>query len=124
MGKEGAKVWFIPDAYLPSSGSGAKYESHEAICVLNTSNINANLRLTFYYEDRDPLQDVLVNVGAKRSKHIRLDHPEELGGVRLRRDVPYSIRVESDAYVSLQYSRLDVTQPNYALMTTIPYFEG
>lgn len=123
MVKEGAKKWFIPDAYLPSSGLGEQYEGHEAICVLNTTSQNAELALSFYFSDRDPWEDILLIVPAKRSRHIRLDHPEDLGGTVLPRDVPYGIKIESDTNVSVQYSRLDVAQPNYTLMTTIPYFE-
>ncbi|WP_206811913.1 sensory rhodopsin transducer [Paradesulfitobacterium ferrireducens] len=123
MGKEGAKVWFIPDAYLPSSGKGEKYEGHEAICVLNTTSKNAALQLSFYFSDHDPWENIVVVVPAKRSKHIRLDHPEDLGGTVIPRDVPYGIKIESDTNVSVQYSRLDVAQPNFTLMTTIPYYE-
>jgi len=122
-GFEGAKVWFIPDAYLPSSGKGDNYEGHEAVCVLNTTTQEANLNFSFYFTDCEPLENVIVKVGAKRSKHIRLDHPEELGGVTLPQDVPYGIKLTSDTNVIVQYSRLDVAQPNYTLMTTIPYFE-
>ncbi|MHB1405835.1 MAG: sensory rhodopsin transducer [Desulfitobacteriaceae bacterium] len=124
MLREGAKVWLIPDAYLPSSGKGEKYEGHEAICVLNTTSQDAMLSLSVYFSDRDPWENIAIDVPAKRSRHIRLDHPEELGGTVIPRDVPYGIKIESDTNISVQYSRLDVTQPNYTLMTTIPYYEA
>ena len=50
--------------------------------------------------------------------------PADLGGVVVPRDVCYGIEVASDVPIIVQYSRLDVTQPNFTLMTTIPYAEG
>lgn len=119
----GAKRWYIPDAYLPSTGQGEKWESHESVCVLNRSEQTAELTFHFYFEDRDPIRGVRVSIPAQRCKHIRLDRPEQLGGIVLPRDVPYAIELESSQDVIVQYSRLDVTQPNFTLMTTIPYFD-
>ena len=52
-----------------------------------------------------------MTVGAERTRHIRLDHPEEFGGIDLPRGIPYAIRVESDAPVCIQHSRLDTSRP-------------
>ncbi|KLU62901.1 anabaena sensory rhodopsin transducer [Peptococcaceae bacterium CEB3] len=122
-GTNGAKKWFIPDAYLPSSGLGEVHQGHEAICVLNVTSFQAMLNISFFFSDREPLENIIVTVGAKRCLHLRLDHPDEIAGIVLTRDVPYGIKIESDTHIIVQYSRLDVTQPNYALMTTVPYFE-
>jgi hypothetical protein len=119
---EGAKVWLIPDGYLASPpGDGKPYQSHEAICVLNTGKEDAHLLIDFYFEDRPPITDVAVSVVGERTFHIRLDKPEHLSGVVLPRDVPYAMRVRSDAPVVVQHSRLDTTQTNLTLMTTIAY---
>jgi hypothetical protein len=119
----GKQNWYIPDAYLGSTGRGERFESHEAVCVLNHNSESVELNFTFYYEDREPIENVRVRIDGKRCKHIRLDSPDQLGGIVLLRDVPYAIVIEADRDVIVQYSRLDVTQPNYSLMTTIPYFE-
>lgn len=119
---EGRKVWLIPDAYLPEVGSG-KYVGHEAICILNTGDEPANVQLDFYFEDRDPIKGVPVQVGPERTWHLRLDHPENLGGLELPREVPYAIRVRSDVNIVVQHSRLDVTQSNMALFTTMGWTE-
>ncbi len=117
---EGAKVWLVPDAYLPEKISD-ELPGHEAVCILNTSEQPAHVVLTFYFEDRDPIRDVRVTVGAERTLHLRLDKPEMLNGVQLPRLVPYAIRLQSDIPIVVQHSRLDVTQPNLALFTTIAY---
>jgi len=117
---QGKRVWLIPDAYLPERGSG-KYEGHEAVCLLNTGSTPANVFLDFYFEDRDPIKDVAVTLGAERTWHIRLDNPSNLGGVEIPREVPYAIRVRSDVNIVVQHSRLDVTQTNMALFTTMAW---
>ncbi len=117
---EGARVWLIPDGFIPQESSGA-HESHEAICVLNTSGRDANLYISFYFEDREPVRDVSVTVPAERTRHIRTDQPEQVGGTEVPRGVPYAVRVESDVLITVQHSRMDTTQPALSLMTAMAY---
>ena len=116
---EGARMWHIPDGYLPSASSGA-FESHEAICVLNTGKEDAELTIEFFFEDREPLVGG-AQVPTRRTRHIRTDHPDELGGVQIPRGVPYAIRITSNVPVTVQHSRLDTTQSAMALMTTLAF---
>lgn len=117
----GKTHWYVPDAYLPSSGQGQTWEGHESVCVLNVGKKDATLTFAFYFEDRPAITDVEVPMPGKSCRHIGMHKPEQLGGLELPRDVPYGIEVVSDRPVIVQYSRLDVTQPNFTLMTTIPY---
>ena len=117
---EGARVWLVPDGYVPEESSGTQ-ESHEAICVLNTSLEEARLSVSFYFEDRDPIKDVSVVVPSERTRHVRTDWPEQLGGVEIPRGVPYAVRVVSDVPVTVQHSRMDTTQAALSLMTTLAY---
>lgn len=114
---EGARVWLIPDGYIPEESSGSQ-ESHEAICVLNTSTEEARLSISFYFEDRDPIKDVAVVVPPERTRHLRTDG---IDGAMLPRGVPYAIRVESTVPVTVQCSRMDTTQPALSLMTALAY---
>ena len=109
------KTWFIPDAFLPAAGNGPPY-GHEAVCILNTSGQDAHVQLDLYFEDRAPIKGIIVTVGAERSRHIRMDDPANLAGTVVPRETPYAIRVVSDEPITVQYSRLDVTQPNFSLM--------
>lgn len=114
---EGARVWLVLDGFVPEESSGSQ-ESHEAICVLNTSERDARLSISFYFEDRDPVKDLSVTVPAERTRHIRTDGIE---GVEMPRGAPYAVRVESDVSVIVQHSRMDTTQPALSLMTAIAY---
>ena len=123
MKAAGKKTWYIPDAYNPSSGQGEAWESHDCVSILNVGELDANIRLAFYFEDRKPEENIALIVPAKHCKHVQMNRPELLGGYFVPRDEPYAIMVESNVNIIVQYSRLDVTQPNLALMTAIPYSE-
>jgi hypothetical protein len=114
---EGARVWLVPDGFIPEESSGSQ-QSHEAICVLNTSAEEARLSISFYFEDREPVKDVAVVVPPERTRHIRTDG---MGGAEIPRGVPYAIRIESSVPVTVQCSRMDTTQPALSLMTAMAY---
>jgi hypothetical protein len=120
MPAEGATIWLIPDAYLPAVGQGP-LPGHEAVCLLNTSKKAAHLEMDFFFEDREPCLGVPITVGPQRTLHVRTDKPEQLKGFAVPRQVPYAIRVRSDIPVVVQYSRLDATQSNLALMTSLGF---
>jgi hypothetical protein len=116
----GKKVWLIPDAFL-NSVSQNKNISHEAICVVNTSDVDAKIDLTLFFEDRDAITDFSSQCGAMKTHHIRLDKIRSAEGKQIPHDVPYAILVESNTPIVVQYSRLDTSSPEMALMTTIAY---
>lgn len=122
MSPDGAKVWFIPDAYLATPAvDDPVYKNHEAICVINATAVDAELRLDFYFADRDPIEDVQVTVPAKRCYHIRMDIPEQVGGYVIPLDTPYGVRVRSSTPIVVQYSRMYATTHNISLMTTMAH---
>jgi len=115
----GHTYWVIPDGYIPPDSSGA-LESHESICVLNTGGEDATLEITIYFEDRDPLEHMQAEVPARRTKHIRTASLRA-GEESIPSGVPYAITVSSNVPVIIQYSRLDTTQPELALMSVMAY---
>lgn len=116
----GKKVWLIPDAFLHSVSKNENV-SHEAICVLNTSDLDATINLTLYFEDREKITDFSSFCGAGKTHHIRLDKIRSPKGEGIPYDVPYAILVESNVEIVVQYSRLDTSAVEMALMTTIAY---
>lgn len=116
----GKKTWLIPDNYL-NSVSLNDWNSHESVCVLNTGNNDAKIRMTLYFEDRDCRDDFVSECKAGRAHHIRLDKLKSTGGEPIPRDVPYAILLESDVPLVVQYSRLDTSRMELALMTTMAY---
>jgi hypothetical protein len=116
----GHKTWIIPDGYLPDKSNGI-HPSHESVCVLNTGGTDAEIKLTLYFEDRPPSASFISKCGAKRTHHIRLDRMKDADGNQIPRAVPYSIVVESSCPVIVQHTRLDTSQSELALMTTMAY---
>jgi hypothetical protein len=113
---------YVPDAFLPADSSRGVV-SHESACLLNAAERDARLALTFFFEDREPVGPVELTLGARRTRHIRLNDPSVLGGLELPLGVPFAYCVESDVPVVLQHSRLDTSAGAYTLSTTIAYGE-
>jgi hypothetical protein len=116
----GKRTWLIPDGFMPPKSTGDQV-SHEAVCVLNVGNEDAEIRLTFYFEDREPMDRFKSSCGARRTHHIRLDRLKDADGITIPLGVPYAIQVASSVPVIVQHSRLDTTQEALALFTTMGY---
>lgn len=93
--------------------------SHEAVCILNASGQAAQVKITVYFEDREPAGPYPIEIGARRTRHVRLDElsdPEPIP-----KDTNYSMIVESDTPIVVQHSRLDSRQAENALMTSMAF---
>ena len=120
MSNLGKTEWIIPDGFMSDTVS-ERFVSHEAVCVLNLNDECATVELEIYFEDREPLVGFVAECSSKRCNHIRLDKIENKDGVKIPHEVPYAIYVKSNIPVVVQHSRLDVSQPDMTLMTTIAY---
>ena len=116
----GKKVWLVPDTYLNSVSKNENL-SHEAICVINTSDVDAEIKMTLFFEDRDARTDFSSFCPAMKTHHIRMDKLRNANGEQIPRDTPYAVLLESNTPIVCQYSRLDTSAPEMALMTTIAY---
>ncbi len=116
----GKKQWVIPDGFMSDSKKG-DLVSHEAVCVLNLSDTAAEIAITIFFEDRVPLKGFTASCMPQRTNHIRLDKIVSKDGVKIPHEVPYAVLVESNTPIICQQSRMDVTQSEMALMTTIAY---
>lgn len=111
--------WYIPDAYYPGVSAGSTYVSHEAVCFLNETTVDADVKLTLYFEDRDKMTGFSAVVPRERTVHLRLDKLVSADGKRIPQDVPYAIVIESDVQLKVQYTRVDTTQAELAISTTM-----
>ncbi len=115
----GRKTWLIPDCFLDPVSN--RQVSHEAICVINTSEVTAEIKLTLFFEDRGADTSFSSSCPSMRTHHIRMDKLKNAEGEGIPLGVPYAMLVESNTPIVVQYSRLDTAQPELALMTTIAY---
>ena len=53
----GRKRWAIPDGYIPATSAtdDPDMKSHETVSMLNTGDRDANVEITIYFTDRDPV---------------------------------------------------------------------
>jgi len=112
----GYKLWYIADGWLPRKDKNGNpdFESHEAIMILNCNEKNAEIMMDIYYEDKDPIKNIKLEVPARRVKCFRMDHPEEIGGIKIKSLEQYALRFKSNIEVIVQYGKIDLTQPNLA----------
>ena len=116
----GKNVWLIADGFMSNTKTD-KNVSHEAVCVLNLSGEKANVKITVYFEDEEPLTGFSAVCENDRTNHIRLDKIVNDKGQKIPKEKPYALLIESDRPVVCQHTRLDVTASDMALMTTIAY---
>jgi hypothetical protein len=118
----GKTRWVIAEGYIPSNSTGGddrRFVSHETACLLNATDQDAQITLTVYFSDRDPVGPYRITVPAQRTRHMRfndLEDPE-----RVPRDTDFASVIESDTPVVVQHTRLDSRQAELALMTTLAY---
>jgi hypothetical protein len=116
--------WALAEGYLPewSHSQDRRLISHEALCILNASDQNADVQIMVYFSDRDPVGPYSVHVPARRTKHLRFD--DFLEPAPIPPGVDFSSVIESNTPIVVQHTRLDSRDPNIALMTTIAYSEA
>lgn len=119
--KIGHKCWVIPEGYIPtySHTKGPELLSHETICILNASEQKANIEVTIFFSDKDPVGPYHITVEAKRTKHVRfndLKDPESIP-----KGIDFASLIMSDVEIVVQHTRLDSRQAENAIMTTIAF---
>jgi len=116
----GRKRWAIAEGYIPaqSHGPAPQMISHECVCILNVSDREANVVLTVFYADREPVPYRLA-VPARRTRHVRFNNLTDPEKIPL--DTDFSSVIESDVPVVCQHTRLDSRQAENALLSTIAF---
>jgi hypothetical protein len=116
----GHRTWVIPEGYIPGRSSGPdEMESHETVCLLNTSDRDAAVELTVYFTDRQPAGPYHLTVPAERTLHQWLNELEDPEPIPP--DTEYAMVVRSEVPIVVQHTRLDSRQAENALLSTIAF---
>jgi hypothetical protein len=117
----GATVWAIAEGYIPgaSTGAGPALTSHETVCILNAGERDAEVRITAFFADREPVGPFRMAAKARPTRHIKFNDLGEPPAIP--RDTGFSSLIEADVPIVVQHSRLDSRQPALALMSTIAF---
>ncbi|HSK11011.1 MAG TPA: sensory rhodopsin transducer [Vicinamibacterales bacterium] len=117
----GRRRWAIAEGYIPAWSHGPEPEmtSHETVCILNAGDADAQVAITIFHENREPVGPYRVTVPARRTLHLRfndLTDPEPLPP-----GIGFASVIESDIPIVCQHTRLDSRQAENALLSTIAY---
>lgn len=111
--------WVFPDGDLPSRGEGEPH-GHESLVVVNLNTEAADISLTIYFSDCEPVRNLTFRVEGERVRCVRMDEPLGEQGYQ----VPlgqYALLLESTVPVVAQIGRMDVQQPNLAYYTVMGF---
>jgi hypothetical protein len=114
----GSKHWAIACGHIPLQSTGAEPErtSRDQLCILNANDRPAQLQLTIYHADRDPVGPYTLSVAAARVKHMRFNDLIDPQAIEL--DAPFGCIVESDVPVVVQFMRVDTSSAANAIACT------
>ena len=117
----GRTRWVIAEGYIPgrSNGPEPQMTSHETACILNSGDVDAQVRITLYFADREPAGPYTLTVPARRTRHVRFNDLTDPAPVP--RDTDYASVIEADVPVVVQHTRLDSRQAELALLSTVAF---
>lgn len=119
--KIGNKVWAIAEGYIPvkSVSEEPTLVSHETACILNVTTEDADVTITLFFADREPIGPYRVKVLARRTLHVRFNDLQDPEPVPRGKD--YASLIEASVPVIVQHTRLDSRDPAIALLSTIAF---
>lgn len=119
MSTAGRRRWAIAGGWAPSRSSGPEPEftSRDELSLLNTGDALANVRVTVLHAGHDPVGPYRLGVAPRRLRRLRINDLIFPEAVRL--DEPYSLVIESDVPVVVQFTRQDTrAAANAGLLAT------
>jgi hypothetical protein len=124
MEKIGRTHWAIAEGYIPSQSSFAEpaLASHETACILNAGDRAAQVRITIYFANREPIGPYRVTVAARRTLHLKFNDLTDPAPIP--RDTDYASVFEADVPIIVQHTRLDSRHAEVSLLSTIAYAEA
>lgn len=117
----GKRRWAIAEGYIPEGSHGPEPEmtSHETVCILNAGEQEAQIEITVYYSEREPIGPYELTVPAERTEHVRFNDLEDPESIPT--GTPFASVIESDVPIVCQHTRLDSRQAENALLSTIAF---
>lgn len=119
----GKKTWVFAGGFIPveSTGKEPEYLSKDMVAVLNTSGQEATIKMTFYFEDREPVGEYEIKVQPQRIRHFQVNDLINPQAVPL--GVAYGGVLTSDVPVVVQLTKQHTGQNALALMGLAAFSE-
>lgn len=115
----GHRVWVIPGGRIPMTTTGQEpaFTSRDEIWFLNAGEVAANIEITIYYEDEDPVGPYPLKIAAARVRCVRVNDLIDPEAVALERN--YATVLQSDQPVVVQIARYDTRQAEQTISWTL-----
>jgi hypothetical protein len=121
MSAIGQRVWVIPGGWIPASGTGREpdFTSRDELWLLNTSEMEAEIELTMYWQDHAPVGPYPLRVGAERVRCVRIN--DLIDPEALRLEEPYALVVRSSVPIVVQIARYDTRKPEQTMSWSLAF---
>ena len=90
--------------------------------MLNAGDRDANVEITVFFADKEPIGPYRLTVPARRTLHQRFNELRDPAPIP--RGTDYASVIVSDVPIVVQHTRLDSRQDSNALITTVAYPVG
>lgn len=121
MSEVGSKLWAMPAGRIPphSTGHEPEFTSRDELCLFNATGEEANVEITIFYEDRDPVGPYPLPVGVRRVRHVRFNDLIDPEAIPMEAD--YGALIESNVPIVAQHIRLDSRRAEDSLFSSIGF---
>jgi hypothetical protein len=93
--------------------------SHETACILNPAHEDAEISITLFFSDREPIGPYRLIVPARRTRHVRFNDLEDPEPVPRATD--FASLIQASGPIIVQHTRLDSRQAENALLSTVAF---
>ncbi len=106
----GKKSWAIPGSNIPLEQTGPEpdFTSHDSLWILNATDDDADVEITIYYADREPVGPYSIDIEARRVRQIRFNDLIDPQPIPLETD--YAAVVESNTPIVVHFTQMDTRQ--------------
>ncbi len=106
----GQKIWAIAGSHIPmgQTGEEPEFTSRDSLWMLNTGDEDADVEVTIYYADREPVGPYPLEVGARRVRQVRVNDLIDPEAIPLETD--YGAVVVASVPIVVQFSTMDTRQ--------------
>lgn len=117
----GAKIWAIPGSNIPlgQQGREPEFTSHDSLWMLNTTDDDAQIEITIYYADREPVGPYPLSLDARRVRQIRFNDLIDPQAIELETD--YAAVLESTVPIVVQFTQMDTRQAENSRTISLGY---
>ena len=103
MGKRyGKRFWVFPDGDRPREGS-FKRKANETLVILNTTDVLAEVEMTIYFTNKEPLRHSKFTVEPERVKCLKTNDVSDMDGFVPGYREQYAIKLQSTTEIVAQY---------------------